>query len=301
MNTMSIFCKQCLHFVGHLSLLALICCLSTAPRVSYSFSWPSQTTEERYEVEVFKNIRYYDGPDAVGYRHMLDVYVPVGAEDFPVLHFIHGSAWFIRLTFKDQVIPFIGSYRILGEGLASRGIGVVISNHRVSEPHPAHIVDVARAWAWIYENIESYGGDNSKMYIMGHSSGGHLAALLATDDSYLESLEVPTDSINGVIAMGGVYDISGPESVFGSDPVVLAQASPINLVDSNAPPFMIVLGSRDIPLFWREAIPFARKLHREGVLYDFNVMWGQGHVTSIGQIGREGERITAKIEEFIHW
>ncbi|MGB0743491.1 MAG: alpha/beta hydrolase [Opitutales bacterium] len=293
--------QQCLRFAGQFFLLALIFCFSTAPKDSYSFPWKAQPSEERYEVETFKDIQYYDGPDAVGYRHQLNLFVPVGKEDFPVLQFVHGSAWFIPLTFKDQVIPFIGSYEALGEGLASRGIGVVIANHRVDELHPAHITDVARAWAWAYENIGTYGGDNSKMFIMGHSSGAHLAALLATDHSYLESLNVPLESMNGVICMGGVFEVSGLDFIFGSDPEVLAQASPSNNVDSDLPPFMLVLGSRDWRIFWDSSIPFARQLHENGVLYDFNIMWGHGHITSIGQIGLEGERITGKIEDFIKW
>ncbi|MGB0743492.1 MAG: alpha/beta hydrolase [Opitutales bacterium] len=296
---MNIPCKLLPLSIVRLLALTCVCCLSTAPLVSYGGFPASQPSEERYEVETFKDITFYDGPDNAGSRHMLDLYVPLDTDgDFPVLHFVYGSAWNIPFT-KEQVIPLIGSYQALGEGLASRGIGVVIANHRVDQPHPAHIIDVARAWAWIYENIESYGGDNSRMFLLGHSSGAHLAALLAANHSYLEDLEVPVDSIKGVIGMGGVYQVSG--GVFGNDPEVWAQASPINFVDSDLPPFMLVLGSRDIPLFWREAIPFARELHANGVLYGFNIMWGQGHITSIGQIGREGERITGKIEEFIKW
>ncbi|MGB0743691.1 MAG: alpha/beta hydrolase [Opitutales bacterium] len=243
----------------------------------------------------------------------MDLYLPKGRDNFPVLHFVHGGAWIIGN--KNQVIPGIGAYRILGQGFASRGIGVAISNYRLApeHKHPAQIVDVSRAWAWLYHNISSYGGDSSNLFLMGQSSGGHLVSLLSTDERYLNSLNIPIDSIKGTITMSGVYDLEtlGPvhwlrddpslfiQQIFGNDTETLKKASPSNYVNSELPAFMVLIAENDPIAIKRQAPPFVLNLHRNNVLYDFAIMKGKNHITSIGDVGRDDDATTDEIEFFI--
>ena len=103
-----------------------------------------------FEVEKVGNVAYYEGSDADPVRHKLDFYYPKGPKDYPVLFFVHGGAW--RSGSKEL-------YGGLGKVFAKNGIGVVVINYRLSPKvqHPAHVEDVARAFAWTHKNVGKYG------------------------------------------------------------------------------------------------------------------------------------------------
>ena len=90
-----------------------------------------------------------------------------------------------------------------------QGIGAVLPDYRQSPwvKHPAHIKDVARAIAWTHAHIAEYGGRPDQLFLAGHSAGGHLVALLATDETWLQAEGLATTNIKGVIAVSGVYRI----------------------------------------------------------------------------------------------
>src|SRR5260370_28515359 len=104
-----------------------------------------------YEVKAIKDVPYYDGPDADKVKHKLDLYIPKDKENFPVFFFVHGGAW----VHGDK--NFLNLYSSLGSYFAKHGIGVVVTNYRLSPgvKHPEHIKDLARAFAWTYQNIEN--------------------------------------------------------------------------------------------------------------------------------------------------
>ncbi len=95
-----------------------------------------------YEVETHKDVAYYEGDNADPVKHKLDLYLPKGLKDFPVLFFVHGGAWQMGDKAKD-----FGTYITLGKTFAKAGIGTVVTNYRLSPgvKHPEHIKDVARA------------------------------------------------------------------------------------------------------------------------------------------------------------
>ena len=157
------------------------------------------------EVTVHRKITYHpipNDPDLV--RHQLDVYRPKGKDNCPVLFFLHGGGWVIGS--KDDYFGVFG-YGTIAKNLAERGLVVVIANYRLSPgvKHPEHIKDAARAFGWTCENATKYGGDPRRIFVSGHSAGGHLAALLATDHSYLKLVARSPSDIRGVIAISGVY------------------------------------------------------------------------------------------------
>jgi acetyl esterase/lipase len=194
------------------------------------------------EVEAIKDVAYYDGKDADPVKHRLDLYLPKGRKDFPVLFFVHGGAW--KSGDKKTYAP-------LGEVFARQGLGTVIINYRLSPAvkHPAHIEDVARAFAWTHAHIASYGGRADEIFAGGHSAGGHLVALLATDEKYLQAEHLALGDIKAVIAISGVYLIVPPlfSSVFGKDVATYKEASPLEHVKAGEPPFLILYGDRDFP------------------------------------------------------
>jgi acetyl esterase/lipase len=116
--------------------------------------------------------------------------------------------------------------------------------------HPEHIKDVARAFAWTHKHIGDYGGRNDQIFISGHSAGGHLVSLLATDDRYLKTLGHALKDIKGAMPLSGVYQIPTRflPSVFTEDAEVHKHASPLTHVRGDAPPFLIIYAESDLTL-----------------------------------------------------
>lgn len=216
-----------------------------------------------FAVEAVKDVAYYDGPGAHKVKHRLDLFLPRGKKDFPVLFFVHGGAW--QRGDKSMLRIYSG----LGSFYARHGVGAVVINYRLSPAvkHPEHVKDVARAFAWTYKNIAKYGGRPDRIIVSGHSAGGHLIALLVTDPSYLKAEGLTAKAIRGAIGLSGVYRIPDRylASVFGSDPGPRKQASPIEHVRPGLPPFLIVYGDEDLPDCGREpAEAFAKALKDKG-------------------------------------
>jgi acetyl esterase/lipase len=197
---------------------------------------------KNFAVRAVKDVTYYDGPDHHKVKHKLDLFLPKGVKDFPVLLFVHGGAW----LHGDK--NFFGFYSALGTTLAGQGIGVAVTNYRLSPlvKHPEHIKDVARAFAWTYKNIARYGGQRDRLFVCGHSAGGHLVALLAADERYLKAEGLTSKAIRGVIPISGVYVIPPTlKVVFGTDPEVCRLASPIRHARKDLPPFLILYADKD--------------------------------------------------------
>jgi acetyl esterase/lipase len=198
------------------------------------------TAEKLCDVEVVKDVAYNDARDADD-KQKLDLYLPKGKKDFPVLFFVHGGTW----KWGDRK-----QYPKLGEAFASRGIGAVVISYRLSPKvqHPAHVQDVARAFAWTCANIGKYGGKADEIFCCGHSAGGHLVSLLATDESYLKAEKRSLADVKGVISISGVYTIIPVgllASAFGKDAEVCKKASPVNNVGDKEPPFLILYADAD--------------------------------------------------------
>jgi acetyl esterase/lipase len=239
-------------------LFSLALLTLTVPQLSRAEGPPT-----RFGVEAVKDVAYYDGPGAHKVKHRLDLYLPRGQKDFPVLFFVHGGAW----QRGDKAM--LGVYSALGSFYARHGVGAVVINYRLSPAvqHPEHVKDVARAFAWTHKNIARYGGRPDRIFVCGHSAGGHLIALLATDESYLKAEGLSTKAIRGAIALSGVYRIPDRylASVFGTDPEVRKQASPIEHARAGLPPFLIIYGDSDYPDCGREpSEAFAKALKDKG-------------------------------------
>jgi poly(3-hydroxybutyrate) depolymerase len=215
----------------------------------------------KFEVEKHRNLPYYEGTGADKVRHTLDLYTPKGAKDFPVMMFVHGGAW--KSGNKDLYGP-------LGETFAKQGIGTAVINYRLTDPkgtikHPDHIRDVAKAFAWVKANCGKYGGSKDKLFISGHSAGGHLVALLGTDETYLKDVGCTGRDVCGVMAISGVYTVNPLilGDVFGKDEAVCQAASPTAHCKGHHPPFLIAYGNRDFPFLDLLAEEFGKKLKEE--------------------------------------
>jgi acetyl esterase/lipase len=249
-----------------------------------------------YEVEAVKDVAYRTGPDADPVRHKLDLYLPKGAKDFPVMVFVHGGSW--RSGNKNM-------YAKIGEVFARNGVGAVVINYRLSPAvkHPAHVEDAAKALAWTYANIAKYGGRPDRIFLSGHSAGGHLVALLATDERYLKAENLPTTVIHGVMALSGVYTITPSVTIFqrafGTDEAVCKDASPLAHVHANCPPFLLLYAESDFTLLDVMAEQMGKALKAANCEVSVQKLLGRNHITIIAQAANQTDPATQAMLEFI--
>jgi len=253
-----------------------------------SIRLPSGAISDAVSLEA--GIEYTSGKPEDTAKHKLDVYMPKGKRDFPVLFFVHGGAW----RNGDRSL-----YRALGNRFASEGIGVVIPSYRLSPAnlHPAHIEDVAAAFAWTFANITQRGGDLKRVYIAGHSAGGHLVALLTLDGRYLERHKLNNSAIAGTFALSGVYNVEMLSNVFTQDAETRKQASPMTHARAGvaAPPFLVTYCQWDYPFLPRQARQFHEALGKAGVRSDLVYVAGEDHISEMVNIVKEGDPTAAAI------
>ncbi len=183
--------------------LVLLACPACRTYDSPPFTDAEKLGDQTFEVVTLRDVPYDTAPDAAPERHRLDLYLPRGLTDYPVVVFVHGGAWTVGSK------TCCGWYSAVGEFLARHGVGAVLPNYRLSPgvKHPEHVKDVARAFAWTKAHVAEHGGRPDRLFLAGHSAGGHLAALLATDERYLKAEGLSTEDVRGVIGVSGVYRI----------------------------------------------------------------------------------------------
>jgi arylformamidase len=202
---------------------------------------------------VKSNIPYADPAHE---RQVLDVFSPKEAKDQPVVFWIHGGGWQQGDKSDVQLKP-----RVFSE----RGFVFVSTNYRLL-PHvemDVLIRDVAKSLGWVHRNIANYGGDPNRIFVMGHSAGAQLAALLCIDDRYAKAEGVPLSVLKGCVPVDGdTYDLPaiimtaefrqtvhglplpkfGHRVKFGNDPAKHIDFSAVTHVkkDKDIPPFLIL-------------------------------------------------------------
>jgi acetyl esterase/lipase len=239
-------------------------------------------------VESVKNISYVEG--SADPKQKLDLYLPKGKTNFPIFVFIHGGTW----VSGDRAL-----YAPIGVLFAKKGIGVAIPSYRLmpKNPHPAQVDDVAAAFAWVAKNIGNYSGDVKRIYLGGHSAGGHLASLLALDRSLLPRHEVDPAIIKGVAALSGVYDLKYLAQ-FGTAED-RRKASPMEFVRKEAPPFLVSYCQWDYLGLPLQAKEFSASLRKLFVPARLLYVPGQTHITEVISMLRDGDPTTEGILRLI--
>ncbi|WP_372365936.1 alpha/beta hydrolase [Candidatus Uabimicrobium sp. HlEnr_7] len=152
----------------------------------------------------------------------LDIYIPKTkkVKDLPIMVYVHGGGWCVgdkarvhhkaKLFTKEQYIFVSINYRLSPYPLE------LTNKKRIQ--FPDHPYDVGEAVAWIYKNINRYGGDRNRVFLLGHSAGAHLVTLVATDPQYLANFDAPFSIIRGTCALdGAVYDIPEYLAISGKE------------------------------------------------------------------------------------
>lgn len=175
----------------------------------------------------------------------LDVYAPAQASHAPIVVFFYGGTW---------VRGERAWYRFVGTALAAHGVITVIPDYR---KYPqvtldGFMQDAANAVAWAHAHATGIGGSPDDIFVMGHSAGGQIAALLATDPHWLEAHEMKPADLAGFIGLAGCYDfVPVPQDdaimrgVFGSTTELQRRGQPVSHVRGEEPPMLLLQGTDD--------------------------------------------------------
>ncbi|HTU22814.1 MAG TPA: alpha/beta hydrolase [Gemmataceae bacterium] len=203
--------------------------------------------------DVKRDIPYVDPADK---RQVLDVYSPKEAKNLPVVFWIHGGGWQTGDKSDVQIKPTV---------FVDKGFVFVSTNYRLlpSVDMATIIRDVAKSMRWVHDHIAEYGGDPKRLFVMGHSAGAQLAALICIDDRYLKAEGLSPAILKGCVPVDGdTYDVPaiietaetrwrvhdlprakfGHREKFGNDPAKHRDFSAVTHVakDKGIPPFLIL-------------------------------------------------------------
>jgi acetyl esterase/lipase len=255
-----------------------------------------EASEKAPAVDVRPNITYYSGEGADKYRHRLDLYLPKGQRDVPVMMFVHGGGFTVGI--KDQ-------YGFVGEVLAARGIATAVISYRLSPKtsYPGHVQDVARAFAWVRAHAAEYGGKADKIFVSGHSAGATLVAMLGADPAYLSEVGESLDHLAGVIPISGSFTQSSRSSMFQGavpvDPEAVRNASAINHVTGPHPPFLILYGDMDATRTGQDAQQMAAAMRAAGGSADVHEIANHAHMDMITGIMSPSDQGLKFILDFV--
>jgi acetyl esterase/lipase len=219
---------------------------------------------QSHKVTVVRNVDYVANADFPDAKDRLDVYVPAGATNAPVIFSIHGGL----LMAGDR-----SEETFVGQRFAAAGYVTVVISYRLSPrvSHPAHVQDAAAAFAWARRNVKQHGGDPERIIVIGHSAGAYLAMLLATDSRYLAAHKLSPADIRGLVPVSGFYWVEKrgvapdrPTSVWGTDQKVWIDASPAHHLRAGLPPILLLDTDGDEDWRQQQKVDLAAALRAAG-------------------------------------
>jgi arylformamidase len=207
-------------------------------------------------------------------REKLDIY-PADHPGGPVLVYIHGGYW--RSGSKEDNCNFVPVF-------TERGASVVLVEYDLCPT--VTVSDIVRqtrsAIAWVYRNILRYSGNPAKIYVSGHSAGGHLTAMALAHDWPSEGL--PRDLIKGAVATSGVYDLDVVMRISVQEQVKLTpelakENSPFHHPPLHVSPVIVAVGGAE-PKGWQQMSEDFSKLCKErGLDCEYLIIPGANHYT----------------------
>ncbi|MBB3227531.1 acetyl esterase/lipase [Luteibacter sp. Sphag1AF] len=213
----------------------------------------------------------------------LDVYSPVNATHAPVVVFFYGGSW------KSGQRQW---YRWMGEALAAKGIVAIIPDYRKwpQVKMAGFMQDSATAVAWAHAHAAEFGGNPASLFVMGHSAGGHIGALLATDGRWLQAVGMKPRDLAGFIGLAGAYDFLPLDEkdyfdMFGHTAQEQYQSQPINFVDGDEPPMLLLQGDDDGTVEPSNAISLEGRMLAHGETAEVHMYPDLGHMGLVFAFG----------------
>jgi acetyl esterase/lipase len=242
--------------------------------------------------EPARNVRYHHAPGVDPDLLSLDVYPVDDCGGNPVLIWVHGGGW----RTGDKRNAMADKVRWAHEN----GWALISVNYRLTPParYPTHNRDVARAVAWVTQEIDAYGGDPDRLALLGHSAGAQIVASVGMGSDAVSCL-VPIDTEGFDVARvirGGGRKALLYRSVFGNHPRVWRAASPVHQTHPDVAPTLLVRrGDRERRL---QMAGFATALRADGVPVTVVPTPGYSHGDVNRLIGVD-DLLTPALEDFL--
>lgn len=222
----------------------------------------------------------------------------------PVFIFVHGGNW----NSGNKKL-----YSYFGNRMARKGVVTVIPDYPKSPKagYNEMAEDIAAAVNWVKENIVAFGGDSDRIYISGHSAGGHLAALVSIKETYFKNLQIP-NPVKGIILIDAAgLDMYGylkeenlPDgdtylNTFSNNPLTWKAASPIYFLRNGMPPMLIYQGGKTYQSISSSNKKFTDSLKKYDVKFNYQILPGKKHVPMITQFFNPYNRLYKEIISFM--
>jgi acetyl esterase/lipase len=245
-------------------------------------------------------------------KQQLDLYLPRLRSGVPVVLFVHGGYW--SPLDRRWLQPLLGTHGNIGAALARHGVAAAIVGYR---QYPAitrgddSIDDIARAVRFVRENAAAWDADPQRVYLMGHSAGGHLVSLMALDPSILPRNGLPADAIAGFISVDGIFDLPASlpyldlkeakilSDLFGTEPAALLAHSPIAFASAQHSPLLFIDSTGDEPVCLDGFRKMRSRFADAGSKARFVELDGLGHNETIVRVGMTSDPITPLVTEFL--
>jgi acetyl esterase/lipase len=219
------------------------------------------------------NIHYYSNQVNLSDKYinekcLLDLYYPGNMKGFPTIVWFHGGG----LTGGDKALP---------PGLLQKGTAVVSVSYRLYPvvKCPEYIEDAAAAVAWVFNNIEKYGGDTRLIFVAGHSAGAYLTSMVGLDKKWLAAWNIDANRIAALFPLSGngiTHQAIRAEKGLSNLVPVVDEYAPLFHVRPDAPPMILMTGDRELEYIGRyeENAYMIRMMklvgHKETILYEFD-------------------------------
>jgi acetyl esterase/lipase len=223
------------------------------------------------------DLRYGDGP-----RQRLDFF-PCGTPGAPTLAYIHGGYW--QMNDKEP-------YAFFGEALLPAGWNLAVIEYTLA---PAARLDqivgeVRAAVAWVIDHAAELRGDPARVFVAGHSAGGHLTAVAMNDRR-----------VAGGVAISGIYDLEPIRLNYlndklGLDPVEAARNSPIKHMPSEASPLVVSVGLGELPELIRQSEEYAAAWRRNGLEGEYVPLPDHDHFSILEELAQPSGRLLAALK-----
>ncbi len=280
--------------------------------------WPAR---RNYYLKRDLVIRRFDLPytaDTADPKRQLDLYQPhqallPNAPPAPVVVFVHGGYW--SPLDRRWLQPLTGAYGNVGVAFARHGIVAAIIGYR-QYPLVRHgddsLDDIAAAIRFVRESCPSWGCDGGRMFVVGHSAGGHLASLLAMDGRILRRNGVDPEAISGYVSIDGIFDLGAslaafkPEQadvmrqLFGPDDASLAAHSTISYARGHHPSLLFIDSTGDQPVCLDGFRRMKARMAEVGSPARFIELAGLGHNEAVLRIGTDDDPVMPALLAFVH-
>ena len=256
-----------------------------------SVRWANASAEARATNTCHIGIKYGDSP-----REVLDIY-PSENPNAPVMMFIHGGYWQAREP-KD--------FNFVAPELVKLGFCVVLAGYDLC---PNVTIDkitsqMQSAAAYIWHHIGEYGGNRDRLYVSGHSAGGHLTAeMMATDWSKVDA-QIPNDYVKGGCPISGVFDLeplvtTSINEKAGLDVESAKRNSPMFREPVSTGPIILAVGGDESSAFYEQSDRLQAKW---GVKLESTVrinLDGCHHMGAVEELAKPGSLLLTEIAKFI--